>query len=232
MNKLLRILLLSAVLGGVAAMQAQPAPKIFVIDMSRALDSYYKYQDSKNKVNGDGQKAQEQLDGLTKQMNALNDEIKDMVEKSKSPALSTEARNQAEGDAQKKYQELQQMQAQAQDFLNHTRQQLQQRMKNYTDMLLDDIKNTATKIAKLRGATLVLDKGGPTLIGVPAIVYSDASYDLTDDVLTELNKDRPTPAPTPAPVTAVPATTAPALAPTQNPPTQFSVPNVTPTKKP
>jgi outer membrane protein len=224
MNKLLRILILLTALGGLtAALPAQPAPKILVVDMAKALDSYYKYQDSKAKLTESGQKAQEQLDEQTKKMSALSDEVKDLMEQSKNSVLKAEVRAQAEADAQKKIQEYQQLQAEAQRFANNTRAQLQQRMKNYNDILLDDIKNTSTKIARLKGATLVLDKGGPTLIGTPAVVYADASYDITDEVLAELNKDRPTPAP------AAPAATTPAPS---TAPAQFTVPNVTaPTEK-
>jgi hypothetical protein len=51
------------------------------------------------------------------------------------------------------------------------------------------------------------------LLGVQTILYSDAAYDITDEVMKEINLSRPPPAAV-APV--APATTAPsALAPTQ-----------------
>jgi outer membrane protein len=91
---------------------------------------------------------------------------------------------------------------------------------------MDDIKNAVANIARTRGANLVLDKGGPTLIGTPALVYSDASYDITDDVLKDLNKDRP------APATPAPAATASPTTPAATAPATFSVPNVTNPAKP
>jgi outer membrane protein len=217
-------------LGGLSAsIQAQPALKVLVVDMRKALDSYYKNEDAKAKLNESGQKAQAQLDELTKQMTALSDQVKDLVDQSKNTVLKPEVRAQAEADAQKKIQEYQQRQQDAQRFATNTRAQLQQRANNYNEILLDDIKNAATKIARLKGATLVLDKGGPTLIGTPAVVYADAGYDITDEVLVELNKDRPAPvAPATPALTPSATSTPPATA-----PAQFSVPNVTPpTKKP
>ena len=62
----------------------------------------------------------------------------------------------------------------------------------------------------LGGATLVLDKSGPTLFGIPAIIFADPAYDITQQVIDEVNKDRP-PAPA-APAAATPDTTTPAPA--------------------
>ena len=73
-------------------------------------------------------------------------------------------------------------------------------------MLLEEISKTVADMAKKQGATLVLDKSGPTLFGIPAIIFADPAYDITADVITEVNKDRP-PAP-PAPATPAPATPA------------------------
>jgi len=228
MNKLLRYLLPLLALGGLAATGwAQPAPKILVIDLARALDNYYKNQDARAKLNNDAQKAQEQLDELTKQMQAIQSQYNDLMEQSKNPVSKPEVRSQAEADAQKKVQEFQRHQQEAQRFANDTRASLQQRAKNYNDILLEDIKNSATAIARARGATLVLDKGGPSLMNVPTVVYADASYDITDDVLKDLNKDKPATTPAPAAATAAPA----APAATSASPSQFSVPNVTPPEK-
>jgi outer membrane protein len=211
-------------MGGLAAaLPAQPAPKVLVIDMTKALDSYYKWQDGKAKVTEVSQKAQDQLDEKKKEMQALADQYKDLMEQSKNTVLKAEVRAQAENDAQKKLGELQQRQQDAESFAQSTRQQLQQRLNNYRELLMDDIKNAVAAIARSRGATLVFDKGGPTLIGTPAVVFSDAEYDVTDEVLKELNKDRP-PAP-PAAAAASPA------APASTAPTTFSVPNVTPAQK-
>jgi outer membrane protein len=224
MNKLLRILITLTAVGGLAAsLQAQPAPKILVIDMAKALDSYYKYQDSKNKLNEATQKAQDQVDEYKKEMKAIQDQYGEKMEQSKNSVLKQEVRDQAAADAQKMVGEFQQRQQALQQFAENTRASLQQRMKIATDLLLEDIKNASASLARARGATIVLDKGGPSLLGVPSVVYADASYDITDDVLKELNKDRPVtttaaPAATPAPAASTPAT--------------FSVPNVTAPAKP
>jgi outer membrane protein len=135
--------------------------------------------------------------------------------------LTAEAKTKAEGEAQKKLEEIQRKQGAVQDFTTKTRNSLQQRMKNLRDVLLEEITKVVNDIAKRKGATLALDKSGPTLFGIPGVLYADSSYEITDEVLKEINKDRPAAAPaaavTPAPAAGTtPATPAPA----------FNVPNV------
>ncbi len=67
------------------------------------------------------------------------------------------------------------------------------------------------------GATLVVDKSGPTLFGIPTVIYADPAYDITDDVIKEVNKDRPAPAAPAAAAAAKPGD-----------PVQFNVPVATP----
>jgi outer membrane protein len=77
--------------------------------------------------------------------------------------------------------------------------------------MVEEISKTAVGIAKQKGATILLDKSGPTLIGVSNILYSDAAYEITDEVAKEVNKDRPAAAATaPAAAPAAPKAAEPA----------------------
>jgi outer membrane protein len=216
MNKLFRIFIGSlALLTAAVSSQAQPAVKLLVIDMAKALEGHYKTEEINSKFQAEAQKVEEQLGEMSKQIQKTRDEANELIEQSRNTVLKEEVRKQAEVDAQKKIQEFQQLQNDAQEYRGKNQQSFQQRAKNSRELLFEEISNVARDIARARGATLVLDKSGPTLIGVPAIVYADAAYDITDDVLKEVNKNRPAPAPkpaapalSPAPATATP--TAPA----------------------
>ena len=88
------------------------------------------------------------------------------------------------------------------------------------DLLLEEISKIVTDVGKRRGATLVVDKSGPNLLGVSTVIFSDPAYDVTDEVMKEINKDRP---PAPPAGTATP----PKPAATSATPSTFTVPNVT-----
>jgi outer membrane protein len=229
MNKMIRtIMVLAALAVGGTTLRAQPAVKLIVVDMAKVFDSHWKSEEANAKFRDAEQKAQEQTEEIRKQGQALVDEYKELVEQSKNALLTPEARTKAEADAQKKGEEIQRKQADLQGFVQNTQRSLQQRIKTHRDLLLEEIGKTVAELAKKQGATFVIDKSGPTLFGIPAVIYADPSYDITEDVIKEVNKDRPAPAATPAaaPAAAAPAATKPVA------PAQFTVPNVTPASEP
>ena len=234
MNKMIRTLMtLAALAAGSTALRAAPDVKLVVVDMAKVFDNHYKSEDANAKFRDAEQKAQEQIEELNKQGQAMVDEYKELMEQSKNTVLTPEARSKAEADAQKKLADIQNKQNEVQNFRNNTTRSLQQRIKTHKDLLLEEISKVVVELAKRQGATLVIDKSGPTLFGIPGVLYSDDAYDITDAVIKECNKDRPAPAPTaPAtattPAAAAPASATPAAAP-------FTVPNVgttPPAKKP
>lgn len=226
MNKVLRTLATFAALSlGATLMNAQPALKIVVVDMAKVYDTHYKTEEANVKFNDAAQRAQEQLDQLNKQLQSAADEFKSLVEESRSTVLSEQARTKATSDAQKKREDIERMQAEAQNFRANTQRSLQQRAKNHRDLIMDEIMKVVNDTARARGATLVLDKSGPSVFGVPVVLYSDPAYDITEEVSKEVNKDRPPAAPAaPAPAATPAATPAPAAS-------NFTVPNVTPAAK-
>jgi outer membrane protein len=57
--------------------------------------------------------------------------------------------------------------------------------------MIEEISKVAVAIAKGKGATLLIDKSGPTMVGVSNVLYYDPSLEITDEVMDELNKGRP-----------------------------------------
>src|SRR5882724_11930455 len=206
MNKSLSTLTALAAFGASALfVQAQPAPKILVVDLAKLYDGHYKTEEQNAKLRGDEQKAQEELERLNKEGGVLVDQYKDLSEQAKNPALTNEARGKADADSQKKLEEIQRKQNEVASFKANTQRSLQQRIKTFRDLMLEEISKVATDIAKAKGATVLIDKSGPSLIGVSNFIYSDPAYDITDEVMKVINKDRPAVSAMPAP----PATTTP-----------------------
>lgn len=223
MNKLIRTLLTLAAFGtGSTALLAQPALKLITVDIGKVFDGHYKSEENNLKFKDAEQKAREQAEELRKQGQTMVDEYKELDEQAKNTLLNAEARTKAQQAAQKKMEEIQRKQADLQSFLQNTQTSLGQRIANFREILLEEITKTVNEIAKRKGATLVVDKSGPSAWRIPVVLYTDPAYDITDEVIAEVNKDRPAakPAATTAPA-ATPTTPAPpAPAPT------FSVPNV------
>ncbi len=192
MKKSIRTLVAFLALSALAlTASAEPALKILVVDLGKIYDNHYKTQEQTNKLNADKAKAEEEVEKMNKEGNALVEEYKNLQEQSTNAALTTEAKSKAQNDAQKKLEEIQAKQNEIRTFIQNSSQSLQQRMQTFKSLLLEEITKTATDIGKRHGATILLDKFGPSLIGVSNVVYSDPAYDITDEVMKELNKDRP-----------------------------------------
>jgi outer membrane protein len=198
---------------------AQTAPKILVVDLAKLFDTHWKTQEQTAKLQEDEKKAQDQLAVITKDGNALVEQFKELDEQSKNPAATADAKAKSLAEAQKKYEEIQQKRNEQSTFVQNTSNTLKQRFQTFKTLMIEEITKSAVEIAKKHGATFLLDKSGPTLVGVSNILYFDPTLDITDEVQVELNKDRP--ATTPA-VSAPTSTTAPA---TDSP--SITVPGIT-----
>lgn len=218
MKKSIRSLVVMAAMSVFAlAASAEPAVKILVIDMAKLYDNDYRTQEQNAKFQADQQKAREIVDQLNKQGDALVEEFKSLQEQMSNPASTTEAKSKAENDAKKKYEEMQAKQNERNTFIQNTDQSLRQRMRTFQSMMLDEITKIAVDVAKRRGGSLLIDKSGPTMIGVPSVIYADPAFDITDDVQAEVNKNRP-PASAAAPASSTSAPSAPAAAPSTSAP--------------
>ena len=154
---------------------AQSAPKILVVDLAKLFDSHYKTQEQQAKLQADEAKAKQQLDQITKEGNALVEQYKELDEQTKNPAVTAEAKAKALADAQKKMEEIHQKQSEQQSFIQNTRNSLQQRGQTFKTVLIEEISKIAVDIAKKHGATFLLDKSGPSMVGISNILYFDPS---------------------------------------------------------
>ena len=221
MKKSIQTLITLAAFGALSlAANAQPAFKLMVVDMAKLYDGHYKTVEQNAKIQADDAKAQEEVDKMNKEGNALVEEYKSLNDQSNNPTLTAEAKGKAQNEAQKKLEGIQTKQREVQGFIQNTRNSLGQRLNTFRSLMLEEISKIATEVAKRKGGTVLLDKAGPTGIGISSLVYADAGYDITDDVMKEINKDRPANAP------VAPATAAPAAAPASG----ITVPGLAPKK--
>ena len=182
---------------------AQTGPKILVVDLAKIFDTHYKTVEQQAKLQADEAKAQDQLAEITKEGNSLVAEYKDLDEQSKNPAASADAKAKSQADMAKKADEIQEKRQEQQSFVQTTQRTLQQRFQTFKTLMIEEITKTAVDIAKSHGATFLLDKSGPTLVGVSNVLYFEPDLDITEEVIAAINKDRP--AVTPTPTDAAPA---------------------------
>lgn len=185
MRKLILVFLLALTLSmaGVAA-----ELKIAVVDMDKIFQNYYKTKiaDSTLKQQADIYKAwvKKLNDSLVK----LEEEFKVVRDASQNIALSSAEREAKRFEAQKKYRETREKQVEIEQYSVEKTQQYKQLEAQKRNDILTEITEEIKRRAVLEGYNLVLDKSGKTLNGIPAVVYSSATFDITEPVLAELNR--------------------------------------------
>ena len=203
------IALIASLIAG-PALRAQTAPKISIVDLSKLFENHWKTTQEQAKLSEDEAKAQKEIDRLGNEGKALVEELKELDDQTKSPTASNEAKARANEAAQKKYEEVQHKRAEQTEFVQNESRTLHQRMDNFKAIMFEEISKVAVEIAKKHGATILLDKSGPTMVGVSNVVYFDPSLDITEEVMAAINANRPANLPAPAPG-ATPAISVPGL---------------------
>lgn len=209
MKKIIASLLTVAALGFTAvtsSAQTTPPPvRILVVDMASLLDGHHKTAEQNARLQSDERRAREELERLNTEGNTLVEQLRAINEQIENPTLAESARTKLRGDAQAKIEEIQRKQADVQTFQSNTQNSFQQRIRTFRNVLLEEIGKVSADVAKQRGGTLVLDKSGPSLIGISSVVYADPSYDITEAVRAVIDRDRPAGTPAASAVPAAPA---------------------------
>ena len=200
MKPLYRLLLATACCVPLFAV-AQPAPKVFTVDMVKVFEVHPQTKQQQAALRAEEQKASEQLKKLEGEARALNDKLKDQQSKFDDPTIAASQKDAIRAEGQKTLQALQAKQAEGQQLLSKTQGELQQKVQASRGQILQDIAKVAGEVARRKGGTLVYDRG--------SLVYSDPAYEITNEVMAEVTKPGrtlpPPPAPPPAATKAAPA---------------------------
>lgn len=177
--------------------QAQTAPKVLVLDMQKAFQSHYKAAEMEESLKSDAQKIDLKLKAFQKEIEDLGAKYKENEDQAKNPALTKEAQEKAVGELDKLGQTIQAKQQEAQNFYNTSRRDLSDKQQNMTNLLSEDILKKAQEVGRKKGADLVLAKN--------TLIFSNPAWEITDEVIVEINKDKPAGAPAAKPAAAAPA---------------------------
>ena len=165
--------------------------KISTVDMTRLYTEYYKTKEANDKIQESIEQARIDAEELVQEGQDLVEEYNEILERAKNPALTEEAQNKAQQDAEDQLRVIQEKQQELDQFRVATQRSLQQRQQTYRDLFMDEIKGVALEVAKEKNSNLLLDTSGVTAAGVPGILYSNSDWDVTEEVLSRINEDAP-----------------------------------------
>ena len=118
------------------------------------------------------------------------DEVKKLDEEINKPELSKDAKEQKAKVRTETAGELQNMDREIREFQQSREKQLQEQSVRMRAGIVDEINKVIADKVKAENFDLVFDKSGPSLNGVPIVLYSRESYEFTEAVVTALNKNK------------------------------------------
>lgn len=188
--KKLALLLAAAVTAGGFVSTASAQIRIGTVDMKRVFESYYKTKDAEQKINEQRNNAKKELEDRLETYKKAVDDVKRLDDEIKRPEISASVRDARERDRADKVNAINLMQKENSDFRETREKQLQEQSVRMRSGIVEEINRVVTDRVKSEQYDLVFDRSGPSLNGVPVILYSKESYDFTTEVVTALNKTK------------------------------------------
>jgi outer membrane protein len=200
MKNTIAIVIATVTLGLALAASAQaPAGRIVTVDLNRVFADYYKTPIASTKLKETADSFNKEHEEMLANYKKQIDELNKLREEQDKPEYTPEVREQKRKAVADKLADTQKAQRDIDDYRASHRKILEEQTQRMRQTILKEINDVITKEARDAGYQLVLDKSGNTLNGVPTIVFSQDSLDITDDITKILNKNQPKTAETPKP---------------------------------
>ncbi|HEY2614688.1 MAG TPA: OmpH family outer membrane protein [Chthoniobacterales bacterium] len=186
--------------------------KVGTVDMNRAFKEYNKTRDAEKKINDAKDAAKKEYDDRADAYKKALDEINKLNQQLDAPALSADAKTQKAKDRDEKIANIKSMEREINEFRQTRERQLQEQAMRMREGIVKEITDVILERVKTNGMDLVFDKSGPSMNGIPVLIYSKDSVDFTSDIVAALNKANKTTAPAtnpPAATSTSPAKPAP-----------------------
>jgi|SRR5579871_8612 len=181
------------------ALAQAPIGRIVTVDLNRVFNEYYKTPIASAKLKETADSFNKEHDEMLANYKKEIDEVNKLREEQDKSEYTAEVREQKKKALEDKLVETNKMQHDIEDYRASHRKILEDQTQRMRTTILKEITDIVSKESKDAGYQLVLDKSGNTLNGVPALVYSLDSLEITDDIIKILNKNQPKTSETPKP---------------------------------
>lgn len=191
MKKLLTLtsLIIASLLG--SSLSAHAQFKVGTVDMNKVFSAYYKTKDAESRINEARTSAKKELDDRVDTYKKNLDSINKLNEDLNKAELSKEKKDAASKQRDEKIAETKNLEREINEFRSTREKQLQEQAVRMRNGIVDEITKLVTERVRSGGYDLVLDKSGSSLNGVPIVLYSKDSEDFSEDIVKELNKNKP-----------------------------------------
>jgi outer membrane protein len=159
--------------------------------MNKIFSAYYKTKDAEAHINEARNSAKQELDERMDTYKKNLDDINKLNEDIAKPELSAEAKAAKSKDRDDKIQETKNLEQEITEFRQTREKQLQDQAVRMRNGIVDEITKLVLEKVKTENYDIVMDRSGLSLNGVPILIFAKDGLDFSDDIITQLNKDKP-----------------------------------------
>ena len=172
-----------------------PGGRIVTVDLNRLFTEYFKTPTASQKLKDTAEQYNREYDELRTQFRKLVDELNKLRDEQDKTEYTAEVREQKQKALQEKLAQVKKMQGDIEEYQASHRQMLDQQTQRMRQNILKEVKDIVMKESRDAGYGMVFDKSGNSMNQEPVLLYSQDAFDITEDILKILNKNKPVEAP-------------------------------------
>lgn len=187
----MRLNMMMATVGLVAAVVSAGEVKIAVVDGSRALKSYYKTELADTHIQQQLEDFSAERDKLLADHRKLKQEFESLRAEAQNKALTDAARDRKSEQAEDKLTEVIEYENTIREKAASRKKQIEGEGRRIHSELAKAVKSAVQACASKGGYGLVLESGGLLANGLEPVLYANPAMDITDQVIQLLNAGKP-----------------------------------------
>jgi outer membrane protein len=188
-----------ALIGGLAlaatlllgASTAHAQPKIATVDLRKIFEGYFRTKQADAQLRERGVDAEKQYKTMLDDYQKANEEYKKLVESANDQAVSADERDKRKKAAESKVMELTEIEKTLTQFKREKQATFDEQKRRMRDQIVREIRDEINNRARSGNYTLVLDSSAESINQAPFILFSSGQNDLTDEILTHMNRQAP-----------------------------------------
>ncbi len=179
--------------------------KIAVIDMDKTFREYYKTKEAEATINERRAAFEKDLRDQMADYQKMVDEITKLKQSSEDKTLAEGVRQEKMKAYETKVQDIRTLEAKINQFKAQRGRQLDDQFVRMRKGIIDEITKLIQDFGAKEKYTLVMDRSGMSMYGVPVLLYSQDVKDVTDEIIKGLNASKPAGSAAAAPAAPAPA---------------------------
>ncbi|MDO9541362.1 MAG: OmpH family outer membrane protein [Kiritimatiellia bacterium] len=190
MNSVLKWHLIATVLLA-TAWTASAEQKTAFINMERVFDEYHKTKTANAQFKARGGEIDTQRKELVTKAKALKEDSVKLNAECRDKSLNDNAREKKREAAEEKLNELREAEEKLMGFDKVYKKEITNQMRQMQMQIVGEIRGVIQTYATENKIDMVFDSSGKTLNNVESVMYFDKRMDITEPILTIMNKNAP-----------------------------------------